>query len=105
MIFRLGTVHSNQGGFDQLAALTDATKNLSGSRLELDVVGCGFFDANMAAPLAAILARVTDHYNAIEIVNVPAGIERILRKNGFLTFYGYAKIEDSNRTVIPFRRI
>ncbi len=105
MIFRLGTVHSNQNGFDQLAALTDATQDLSGSRLELDLVGCRFFEANMAAPLAVILARITDRYNAIEIVNVPVNIEKILRKNGFLIFYGYEKIEDSNRTVIPFRRI
>jgi hypothetical protein len=105
MIFGLGTVNSNLEGFDQLAALTHATKDLSGSRLELDFVHCGFFDANMAAPLAAALARVTDRYNVIEIVNVPAGIERILRKNGLLTFYGYSSLEDTNRTVIPFRRI
>jgi hypothetical protein len=105
MIFRLGTVYSSLEGFDQVAALADTTKDLSRSRLELDLVGCGFFDANMAAPLAAVLARVTDRYNVIEIVNVPAAIERILCKNGFLTFYGYEPIEDTNRTVIPFRRI
>jgi len=64
-----------------------------------------FFDANMASPLAAVLARIADKFNAIEIVNVPAAIERILRKNGFLTFYSYEKLADSNLTTIPFRRI
>src|SRR5437867_3657015 len=105
MIFQLGTIYSNLEGFDQVAALADATKDLSRSRLELDLVRCGFFDANMAAPLAAVLAGVTDRYNVIEIVNVPSGIETILRKNHFLTFYGYEPVEDQNRTVIPFRRI
>ena len=105
MIFQLGTIYSNLKGFDQIAALADATKDLSRSRLELDLVRCGFFDANMAAPVAAVLARVTDQYNAVEIVNVPPAIERILRKNQFLTLYGYEPVESGSRTVIPFRRI
>jgi hypothetical protein len=104
MIFRLGTIYSNQEGFEGLASLDDATKGLSGSRLELDMVRCSFFDANMAATLGAVLARIADQYNVIEIVNVPVGIESILRTNGFLAFYGYEKM-DINRTAIPFRRI
>ena len=105
MIFRLSTIHSDQSGFDHLGSFAEGTKELFGSRLELDFVRCGFFDANMAAPLAAILARIADRYNAIEIVNVPSGIERILRKNRFLTLYNYEKLLDSNLTTIPFRRI
>ena len=104
MIFRLDSIASNQEGFEALAALSDATKELSGSRLELDFVRCNSFDANMAAGLGAILTRVTDRYNAVEIVNVPGVLEQILRANGFLAFYGYEKM-DLNQTVIPFRRI
>ena len=105
MIFRLSTIHSDQKGFDHLSSLAEGASELFGSRLELDLVRCSFFDANMASPLAAVLARIADKFNAIEIVNVPAAIERILRKNGFLTLYSYEKLADSNLTTIPFRRI
>jgi hypothetical protein len=105
MIFDLGTTKSDFDGFDQLATLADATNELTGSHFELDMTGCRFFDANMAAPLAVILTRITDRYNVVKIEKVPSLIEAILRKNGFLTFYGYAPLEDANRTVIPFRRI
>ncbi len=58
----------------------------------------------MAAPLGAVLARVADRFNAVEIVNVPE-VERILRKNGFLTQYRYQPIEDENSSAIPYRRL
>lgn len=37
--------------------------------------------------LGAVLARIADRFNAIEVVNVPELVERVLRKNGFLTHY------------------
>lgn len=105
MIHHLSTIHSNQDGYERLADLAKATAQLRASRLELDCARVGFFDANMAAPLGAVLARVADRFNAIEIVNVPELVERVLRKNGFLTQYRFPTMEDTNRTTIPFRRL
>ncbi|MBI4801905.1 MAG: sensor histidine kinase [Elusimicrobia bacterium] len=105
MIYRLPTVHSRQDGYDHLAELARETASLANSRLELDFSQIGFFDANMAAPLGAILARVADRFNAIEVVSVPDMVERVLRKNGFLTLYRYPTLDDENRTTIPFRRL
>lgn len=105
MIHRLQTVHSRQDGYERLAELARETTSLEASRLELDFSQVGFFDANMAAPLGAMLAQVADRFNAIEVVNVPEMVERILRKNGFLTHYRYPALDDSNRTTIPFRRL
>jgi hypothetical protein len=59
----------------------------------------------MAAPLGAVLAGIADRFNAVEIVNVPQMVERIMRKNGFLTQFRYLPLEDSNRTTIPFKRL
>ena len=59
----------------------------------------------MAAPLGAVLARVADNFNTIKIINLGKPVETILRKNGFLTSYGLAPLEDSNNTTLPFRRI
>jgi hypothetical protein len=105
MIHYLPTIYSNQKGYECLAELAKATVKLRADRLELDFSHVGFFDANMAAPLGAVLARVADRFNAIEIVNIPELIERVLRKNGFLIQHRYQPLEDANRTTIPFRRL
>lgn len=105
MIHYLATVRSEKRGFDEIGALATDAKELWADRLEVDFSRCGFFDANMASPLAAVLARVADNLNAIEIVNVPSAVQRILCKNGFLLAYGYEAIGDVNQTTLPFRRI
>lgn len=105
MIYYLPTIESNQKGYERLAALAKETKLLRASRLELDLSRVVVLEANMAAPLGAVLARVADRFNAVEIVNVPELVERILRKNGFLTQYRYQPIEDENSSAIPYRRL
>lgn len=105
MVHYVPTVRSQKDGFEQLATMATAAKGLWADRLEVDFSHCGFFDANMASPLAAVLARVSDRLNAIEIVRVNSQIERILRKNGFLVAYGYSALGDSNRTTLPFTRM
>jgi len=105
MIYYLPTIYSNEEGYEHLAELSLATKSLFADRLELNFSRVGFFDANMAAPLGAVLARVADDLNSVEIVDVPSLIERVLRKNRFLTHYHYEPLDDSNRTTMPFRRL
>ena len=105
MIYYLPTIRSQREGFEALGVLALETTDLTADKLEVDCSRCGFFDANMAAPLAAVLTRISDNLNTIEIVNVPPAIERILCKNRFLVYYGYPALEDTNRTTIPFRRI
>lgn len=58
MIHYLATIRGGQDGFEHLAALAVEAKALFADRLEVDFSRCGFFDANMAAPLAAILAGI-----------------------------------------------
>ena len=62
------------------------------------------FDANMAAPLGVVLARVADEFNSTKIVSIPAGVEQTLRENQFLTYYRYDSIDDVSHTTMPFRR-
>lgn len=105
MIFRLPSIQNDKNGYQALAALARATKPLFGDRLELDLSGCGFFAANMAAPLGAVLNLVESDFNAVEIVNVPDFVAGILCKNDFLKHYGYEPQVDSNQTTVPYRRI
>lgn len=106
MIHYLPTVKSEKDGFDQLAELAADANDLYNDRLELSFSRCVFFDANMAAPLAGVLARIAaDRFNRVEIVEVPSAIEKILCKNHFLVSYGYKPVKDVNQTTLPYARM
>jgi len=60
MIYSLPTIHSQHDGFESIANLASESKVLLFDKLEIDFSRCGFFDANMAAPLAAVIAGVAD---------------------------------------------
>ncbi|HEY6327991.1 MAG TPA: hypothetical protein VI756_01550 [Blastocatellia bacterium] len=105
MIHSLPAVRTQRHGFEELALLGAAARNLYADRLELDMSRCEFFEANMTAPLASVLAGITDRLNSVDVVNVPKKVEAILRKNQFLLNYGFNPIQDTNRTSLPFRRI
>jgi hypothetical protein len=51
MIHYLPTVKNEKDSFDQRAELAADAHDLYNGRLELSFSRCGFFDANMAAPL------------------------------------------------------
>ena len=105
MIYYLPTVHSNRQGFESIGALAKMAEGLFADRLELNMSRVRSFDANMAAPLGAILAQVANKFNIVEIVAVPTGVEQILRKNRFLTNFWYESLNDADHTTMPFRRL
>jgi signal transduction histidine kinase len=105
VIFGLPDIRSDQTGFWALASLWNAAQALEFSKLELDMKRCTWFDANMCAALGAVLARVADRLNTIEIVDVRREIEDVLCRNGFLTHFGYRAVEDRHQTTLPYRRL
>ncbi len=104
MIYRLTNVGSNNEGFNALAALAAATNHIEYDALELDFAGISWFDANMVAPLGAILARVRDRYNTVSIVDIAWGQLSILQRNGFLDGFGYPAPSTWGGTVLPYIR-
>ena len=105
MIYHLPAVRSTFKGFERLGRLASCTKDLVFDELMLDMSEVKVFDAHMAAPLGAILARVADAFNDVAIVDVPGKVERKLRRNRFLTRYRYESLRDPRRTAMPFRRM
>jgi hypothetical protein len=101
----LSSVENTRQGFESLAALAKAGAGLLGESLVLDFSQCSFFAANMAAPLGAVLARIEDGFNEIEIEGIRTNVETILRKNELLSHYGRTTLNDTNGTTLPFRRI
>ncbi len=106
MIYYLPTIKSQKDGFDHLAELAAETEEVYNSVVELDFSRCAFFDANMAAPLAAVLTLLSvERFNRVEIVNIRPAIKNILCKNSFLVPYGYDPVVDANQTALPFIRL
>lgn len=104
MVFSLGETRSDYSGFDQLARLARSLEPVSLDEVDIDMSGCAWFDANMAAPLGALLYRASYQLNNVHILGVRAPLEKILRKNEFLVNYGRLPLVDSNVTTIPYRR-
>lgn len=104
MIHRLSNIRSKCDGFDVLAHLAADTQEVAYESVELSFAGVSWFDANMAAPLGAILAQLRDRYNTVSIVDIAWSQRSILQRNGFLDRYGYAAPSSWGGTVMPYRR-
>nr|WP_319394696.1 ATP-binding protein [uncultured Desulfobacter sp.] len=99
----VGTIRSNCMGFDSIAEIAVKTKELWFDSIELNFSFCSFFEANMAAPLYAVIARLRNELNDVSIANVPSGISTILRKNKFLSVFNQPDLTDTNQTTLPFK--
>ncbi|NOS87789.1 MAG: ATP-binding protein [Methylococcaceae bacterium] len=99
----LPTIYSNQEGFTQLARLKSIIIHSTDNEIVLNFSRCGFFDANMAASLKAVLAIAASKSKKVSINELRPGIERVLRKNHFLTEYGFNPLPDTYQTTLPYR--
>lgn len=97
------TIRSNINGFSSIAKLAEDTRGLFLDSVELDFAQCIFFEANMAAPLYVVIAKLRDELNDVTINNLPGEIERILKKNEFLTVFNMDVLTDTNQTTLPFK--
>lgn len=103
MLIPISTIRSNCDGFDAIAEIAVKTKNVWLDSVEFDFSLCSFFEANMAAPLYAVIARLRDELNDVTITNVPARVSTILRKNKFLIVFNQLELADTNQTTLPFK--
>lgn len=104
MEFPIHEIRTNKAGFNQLAQLYAATADLCFGEVALDFSGCTWFDANMSAPLGAVLARITDELNDVNVKNLPVAVQDILSKNEFLHPFKIDPVPDAHGTVVPYRR-
>ncbi len=63
-----------------------------------------WFGANMSAVLGGILDKIAGT-NQISIESNNDKVLEILKKNGFLSGYGYQSIIDANNTTVPFLKL
>jgi hypothetical protein len=101
--YYLPTIRSDKEGFTELARLRDVLGESIDDELIIDFSKCAFFDANMAASLKSVLATISGKSKTISIIGLPQKIENILRKNQFLSEYGYQFLQDHNLTTLPYQ--
>ncbi|MDA3787021.1 MAG: ATP-binding protein [Desulfobacula sp.] len=103
MKLNVGTIRSDTAGFDSIADIAEKTRKLWFESVELDFSYCGFFEANMTAPLYTVIAQLRDGLNDVSIAKVPSGVSTILRKNRFLSVFNQPDLVDTNQTTLPFK--
>lgn len=104
MQVKLTSITSDYAGYKQLIELNARAEELLFDELLLDMTQAYWLDANMSAPLGALLYRLGRRGNMIRLVNLNPPVKQILQKNGFLSNYGQEKIQDTNKTTIEYKR-
>ncbi len=97
----VGNINSSLKGFSRLAALSATLDRYFLEQVALDFAGCTWFEANMCAPLGAVLKSTP---NTVTIRNLRPEIQGILSKNRFLNNYGFPPQRDTNDTVMPYQQ-
>jgi hypothetical protein len=101
---KLPAIHSDFQGFSALVNLAARTDDLHYFSIAIDLSACDWLDANMCAPLGALLYRASRRSNLFTFKNIPDPVQRILQKNSFLSYYGHAKKLDNWSTTIQYNR-
>ena len=104
MKIQLGEIRSNKLGFSRLAQLAAMLKPCLFENIEIDFSRCGWFDANMCAPLGVVVAHAKGNINTIQLTGLTPSIRAILSKNRFLTEFGYSELMDTHGTTISYRQ-
>lgn len=100
----LRPVNHDRPGFAALAALHAKAKDLTFREFEVDMTGVSWLDADMCAPLGAVLHDIGSRPNMVNLSGIPSQVETILSRNGFLSSYGHAKLPDAYSTTISYRQ-
>ncbi len=100
----LRPVHHDRLGFAALAALHEKAENLMFREFEVDMSAVSWLDADMCAPLGAVVHDISSRPNTVKLSGIQPQVETILSRNGFLSSYGRAKLPDAYSTTISYRR-
>lgn len=93
---------TNYAGFQAIIRLFDKIDSLAGSDSTLHLGDYKWIDANMCAPLGAVMAKARERRLPITINAVP-GTKTVMRKNGFSQLFDESSMPDSYHTTIPYR--
>lgn len=104
MKITLPEIRHDKKGFEALLSLHKQTKDCWLDDVEIDMSQTSWFDADMSATLGALLYRLSSELNGVNLINIPANVEKALSKNGFLSHYGHENIPDIYGTTVAYKR-
>ncbi len=104
MKIHLQDIRSNFEGFCRLVSFGKLIDTALWEDIDIDMSAVNWIDANMCAPLGALVHKATQEGNAVTINNIISGVQSILSKNGFLAHYGYSRLFDSWGSTIQYKR-
>jgi len=101
--YTISNIHNDLDGYNKLIKFYDEHKEDFFETIELNLTT--WFDANLSAVLGAILDKIiSDGLNDIKFNTIASNIQKILQKNGFLSFYGFDKIYDTYQSTIEYKK-
>lgn len=103
MITVLSKINGSYDSYQQIIDFYEKNRNLYFDDISLSLTD--FFSANMSAALGAVLDLLSENINDISFENLDYGIESILQRNDFLSYYGKDKLSDTNHTTIKFQKL
>ncbi len=99
----LSSIRNTTTSYQQLASLYKQHSDDLFDNVHIEIKG--WFSANMASALGAVLDKLTEGLNSIVFTHIDSGIQQILRKNDFLTYYGYSRAVDNHSTTIRYMKL
>ncbi len=102
-INNLSNINDSFNSYKLLIELYNNNKDIELSVIYISLYN--WFAANMSAVLGAILDKLQDNFNLIEFVDIEQDIERILKKNNFLTYFNFSSVSDNHHTTIPYLKL
>lgn len=101
------TLSNNSEDYSCIIDFYSEWKNLKGEHIIIDLQKTSFIEANIVALLGAMFDELIDikYMNIISLRNLNKNIEKVLKKNNFLSYFGSERIEDTFDTTIEYRKI
>ena len=98
----IGKIKTDYDGFKRIIEIANQITSDPSKGLELKMAN--WVDANMCAPLGAILHKHNLQGNRIQISEISKRVQEVMQKNHFLQKFGVIEKPDSYHTTIEYRQ-
>lgn len=102
--FPSGEVKTGFKGFEKIVKLGEEVIFENEDTYEIDMSSLTWIDANLCAPLGAILYKKLSEGTSVNLTYISAKVESIMRKNHFLLQFGRNSVSDEHSTTIQYQK-
>jgi hypothetical protein len=95
---------TKQDGYQELIRLFHESYNLEYNNLTIDFSETVLFEANLCAVLGAILSRLQERFNTVELKNIESSLKEMFTQNEFLSYYGSEVVPAEGSTRLKFKK-